>query len=43
MWEEMLPLFVKVIPIDYRAALERIKERELKESETVNITEEVYA
>jgi len=43
MWEEMLPLFVKVIPIDYRAALRRIKERESKESETVNITEEVYA
>jgi len=43
MWEEMLPLFVKVIPIDYRAALKRIKERETKESETVNMTEEVYA
>jgi glutamate synthase domain-containing protein 3 len=43
MWEEMLPLFVKVIPIDYRAALKRIKEREMKESETVNMTEEVYA
>jgi glutamate synthase domain-containing protein 2/glutamate synthase domain-containing protein 3 len=43
MWDEMLPLFVKVIPIDYRAALERIKEREMKESETVNLTEEVYA
>jgi glutamate synthase (NADPH/NADH) large chain len=43
MWEEMLPLFVKVIPIDYRAALRRIKERETGESETVNITEEVYA
>jgi glutamate synthase domain-containing protein 3 len=43
MWEEMLPLFVKVIPIDYRAALERIKERETRESETVNMTEEVYA
>jgi glutamate synthase (NADPH/NADH) large chain len=43
MWEEMLPLFVKVIPIDYRAALKRIKERETRESETVNMTEEVYA
>jgi len=42
-WEEMLPLFVKVIPVDYRAALKRIKEREMKESETVNMTEEVYA
>jgi glutamate synthase (NADPH/NADH) large chain len=43
MWEEMLPLFVKVIPIDYRAALKRIRERETRESETVNMTEEVYA
>jgi hypothetical protein len=34
---------VKVIPIDYRAALQRIKSRELKESETVNLTEEIYA
>jgi glutamate synthase domain-containing protein 3 len=42
-WEEMLPLFVKVIPIDYRAALKRIRERENRESETVNMTEEVYA
>jgi glutamate synthase domain-containing protein 3 len=43
LWEEMLPLFVKVIPIDYRAALRRIRERETRESETVNMTEEVYA
>ncbi|MBN2552154.1 MAG: hypothetical protein JXB06_05265 [Spirochaetales bacterium] len=42
-WEEMLPLFVKVIPVDYRAALKRIRERETRESETVNVTEEVYA
>ena len=43
LWEEMLPLFVKVIPLDYRAAMERLKEREMKESESVNMTEEVYA
>ena len=43
MWEEMLPLFVKVIPVDYRAALKRIQEREMKDTETPNLTEEVYA
>ena len=43
LWEEMLPLFVKVIPIDYRAALQKLKERELKSSETMSVTEEVYA
>jgi glutamate synthase domain-containing protein 3 len=42
LWDEMLPLFVKVIPIDYRSVLERIRESELKESETVKMTEEVY-
>jgi len=42
-WEEMLPLFVKVIPLDYRAALKRLRESEPKESETVKMTEEVYA
>ncbi len=42
-WEEMLPLFVKVIPLDYRAALQRIRESEMKESETVRMTEEVFS
>jgi glutamate synthase domain-containing protein 3 len=41
-WEENLPLFVKVVPIDYRAALRRLRENELKESEIVKMTEEVY-
>jgi glutamate synthase (NADPH/NADH) large chain len=41
-WEEMLPLFVKVIPLDYRAALRRLRESELKEPETVKMTEEVF-
>lgn len=41
-WEEMLPLFVKVMPLDYRLALERIKEKEVEESEVVEMTEEVY-
>ncbi len=42
-WDEMLPLFVKVVPLDYRAALKRLQELEAKESETARITEEVFA
>ena len=42
-WEESLPNFVKVMPLDYRKALERIKEQETKETEAATITEEVYA
>ena len=42
-WDESLPSFVKVMPLDYRMALEGIKERETKETEETTITEEVYA
>jgi glutamate synthase (NADPH/NADH) large chain len=42
-WEESVPLFVKVIPLDYRAALKRIRESELEGSESVRMTEEVYS
>jgi glutamate synthase domain-containing protein 3 len=41
-WAEMFPQFVKVLPVDYKKALERIKKYELKETEVVTITEEVY-
>ena len=41
-WTEILPRFVKVMPIDYREALARIKAKESKESESVDMTEEVY-
>lgn len=41
-WDEMLPYFVKVMPIDYRRALERFKEQETQEAEAVGLTEEVY-
>jgi glutamate synthase (NADPH/NADH) large chain len=41
-WSEMLPWFVKVMPIDYKKALERMAEQESKETETVRLTEEVY-
>ena len=41
-WSEMLPWFVKVMPIDYKKALERMAEEESKETESVRLTEEVY-
>jgi glutamate synthase domain-containing protein 2/glutamate synthase domain-containing protein 1/glutamate synthase domain-containing protein 3 len=41
-WTEMLPQFVKVMPIDYRKALERMQKEESKETEVVAITEEVF-
>jgi glutamate synthase domain-containing protein 2/glutamate synthase domain-containing protein 1/glutamate synthase domain-containing protein 3 len=41
-WSEMLPRFVKVIPIDYKKALDRIRKDESHETDVVSITEEVY-
>jgi glutamate synthase domain-containing protein 2/glutamate synthase domain-containing protein 3 len=41
-WENRLPYFVKVMPIDYRKVLERMRQREDRESETISATEEVY-
>jgi glutamate synthase domain-containing protein 3 len=41
-WTEMLPQFVKVMPIDYRRALERRQKAESRETEVVAITEEVF-
>jgi len=41
-WNEMLPRFVKVMPIDYRRALERIRTEATRETEAMAITEEVY-
>jgi len=42
-WEDMLPYFVKVMPVDYRRALERIDARRYQEAGTVGMTEEVFA
>ncbi|MBD3347219.1 MAG: glutamate synthase large subunit [Chitinivibrionales bacterium] len=42
-WTEMLPQFVKVMPLDYRKALERLRKDESKESEIVSMTEEIFA
>ncbi len=41
-WDAHLPLFVKVMPIDYRQSLERMKLYEDKDKETVAVTEEVF-
>lgn len=41
-WEGMLPLFVKVMPMDYRRALERMRKEESKETDNVALTEEVF-
>ena len=41
-WEAHLPLFVKVIPIDYRRALERMRMEEEFREDTVSATEEVF-
>jgi glutamate synthase (NADPH) large chain len=41
-WVQVLPWFVKVMPVDYRRALERISKEQSKETEVVALTEEVY-
>jgi glutamate synthase domain-containing protein 3 len=41
-WEACLPSFVKVMPIDYRKSLERMRLQEDRDRETVSATEEVY-
>ncbi len=42
-WETSLPFFVKVMPIDYKKVLERMKIGEFADTETVSATEEVYS
>ena len=41
-WDEMLPRFVKVMPMDYKKALNKLKERQIRSSETADMTEEVF-
>jgi glutamate synthase domain-containing protein 3 len=41
-WENSYPLFVKVMPIEYKRVLERMKMEEHRDSESVSATEEVY-
>jgi glutamate synthase domain-containing protein 3 len=42
-WERSLPLFVKVMPIDYRRSLERMRLEEDVDRETLSATEEVFS
>jgi glutamate synthase domain-containing protein 3 len=41
-WESHFPLFVKVMPIDYKKVLERMRLEERIDRDTVSATEEVY-
>jgi glutamate synthase domain-containing protein 3 len=41
-WESHCPLFVKVMPIDYKKVLERMRLEEAVDRETVSATEEVF-
>ena len=41
-WDESMPRFVKVMPLEYRRALEKIRERETQNTDTTAITEEVF-
>lgn len=41
-WDESLPRFVKVMPLEYRRALEMLREQETQNTESVAITEEVF-
>jgi glutamate synthase domain-containing protein 3 len=41
-WPDMVGRFVKVIPIDYRKALERMRAKEDRDTDTTPATEEVF-
>ena len=41
-WESRLPLFVKIMPIEYRKSLERMRLEEEPNTDSVSATEEVY-
>jgi len=41
-WQDMVGRFVKVVPIDYRKALEKMREAQQRDTETIPATEEVY-
>ncbi|HDS84311.1 MAG TPA: hypothetical protein ENN97_03865 [Phycisphaerales bacterium] len=41
-WQDSVSRFVKVIPIDYRKALERMRQAEARDTETTPATEEVF-
>jgi glutamate synthase domain-containing protein 2/glutamate synthase domain-containing protein 1/glutamate synthase domain-containing protein 3 len=41
-WDSRLPLFAKVMPVDYRMVLERMRLEEGRDADTLSATEEVY-
>ncbi|MCH7557535.1 MAG: hypothetical protein IIB56_08780, partial [Planctomycetes bacterium] len=41
-WPDMVGRFVKVVPIDYRKALEKMRAVERRDTETTPATEEVF-
>jgi len=41
-WSDMVGKFVKVVPIDYRKALEKMRAAEQRHTETTPATEEVF-
>ena len=41
-WQAQVPLFVKVMPTDYRNVLDRMRLRADRDAETLSATEEVY-
>jgi glutamate synthase domain-containing protein 3 len=41
-WQQMVGAFVKVMPIDYRRAIERLREQEDRRTTTTPATEEVF-
>jgi len=41
-WQDMIGKFVKVVPIDYRKALEKMRAAEQRHTETTPATEEVF-
>ncbi len=41
-WRDVIGRFVKVVPIDYQRALQRLKDNESRDTETTAATEEVF-
>jgi glutamate synthase (NADPH) large chain len=41
-WSDMVGKFIKVVPIDYRKALEKMRAAEQRDTETIPATEEVF-
>jgi glutamate synthase domain-containing protein 3 len=42
-WLDIVGKFVKVVPIDYRVALEKMRAAQQRDTETIPATEEVFS